>query len=77
MIHLENLGAEAFVHIRVDRMDLPLVARISPDRQMPEIGSSLELAFPESAVRVFDAAGKRIEAAAPARSERMREKALG
>ena len=77
VIHLENLGAEAFVHIRVDRMDLPLVARISPDRQMPAIGSSLELAFPASAIRVFDAAGKRIEATAPVRSERLREKALG
>jgi multiple sugar transport system ATP-binding protein len=77
VVHLENLGAEAFVHVRVDRMDLPLVARLSPDRQLPAIGSAIDLAFQASAIRAFDAAGKRIEAVVPVRSERVREKALG
>ena len=77
VVHLENLGAEAFVHVKVDRVDLPLVARLNPDRQLPAIGSTIDFAFPASAIRVFDAAGKRIEATAPVRSERVREKALG
>jgi multiple sugar transport system ATP-binding protein len=77
VVHLENLGAEAFVHVKVDRIDTPLLARISPDRQLPVIGSAIQLGFPASAVRAFDAAGRRIEVAAPARSERIREKVLG
>ncbi|QWG11169.1 ABC transporter ATP-binding protein [Bradyrhizobium sediminis] len=77
VVHLENLGAEAFVHVRVDRIDLPLLARVSPDRPLPAIGSAIHLGFSASAVRVFDTAGKRIEVAAPVRSGRVREKALG
>ncbi|MES2193419.1 MAG: ABC transporter ATP-binding protein [Pseudomonadota bacterium] len=77
VVHLENLGAEAFVHVKVERVDLPLVARVNPDRPLPAIGSAIDFAFPASAVRVFDAAGQRIEAVAPVRSERVREKALG
>jgi len=77
VVHLENLGAEAFVHVKADRIDLPLIARVNPDRQFPTIGSVIDFAFPASAVRVFDATGKRIEAVAPVLSERVREKALG
>jgi multiple sugar transport system ATP-binding protein len=77
VVHLENLGAEAFVHVRVEHIGLPLVARLSPDRPLPAIGSTLDLAFPASAIRAFDAGGKRIETMAPVRSERVREKALG
>ncbi|MDP1583238.1 MAG: ABC transporter ATP-binding protein [Bradyrhizobium sp.] len=75
--HLEHLGAEAFIHVKVDRIDLPLLARVSPDQQLPEIGSAIHLGFSDNAVRAFDAAGKRIDVAVPARSERVREKALG
>jgi multiple sugar transport system ATP-binding protein len=77
VVHLENLGAEAFVHVKVDRIDLPLLARVSPDRELPEIGSAVQFGFSAGAVRAFDAAGKRIEAAAPVRGERAREKVLG
>jgi multiple sugar transport system ATP-binding protein len=77
VVHLENLGAEAFVHVKVDRIDLPLVARVSADRPLPAIGSTIGLAFSSDAVRAFDAAGKRIEETAPARTERVREAALG
>jgi multiple sugar transport system ATP-binding protein len=77
VVHLEHLGSEAFVHVKVDRIDLPLLVRIGPDRQLPGIGSSIHFSYSADAVRVFDAAGKRIEVAAPARSERVREKALG
>ncbi|WP_291846281.1 ABC transporter ATP-binding protein [Bradyrhizobium sp.] len=77
VLHLENLGAEAFVHIKVERIEMPLLARISPDRQLPAIGSAIQFGFSTTAVRIFDAAGKRIEVTAAARSERIREKAVG
>ena len=77
VVHLENLGAEAFVHVRVDRVDLPLLARVGSDRQLPAIGNPIQFGFSAGAARVFDAAGKRIEVAAPVRSGRAREKALG
>jgi multiple sugar transport system ATP-binding protein len=77
VLHLENLGAEAFVHIKVERIEMPLLARMSPDRQLPAIGSAIQFGFPTSAARIFDATGKRIEVAAAARSERIREKILG
>ena len=77
VVHLENLGSEAFVHVKVDRIDLPLLARLNPDRQLPAIGSSVHLTYPASAARIFDAAGKRIEVAAPVRSGRVLEQAVG
>ena len=77
VVHLENLGAEAFVHVKVDRSTCRWSRGVNPDRQLPAIGSAIDFAFPASAIRVFDAAGKRIEAAVPVRSERVREKALG
>ena len=76
-MHLEHLGSEAFVHAKVDRIDLPLLARLNPDRQLPAIGSSVHLAYSVNAARVFDAAGKRVEVAAPVRSGRVLEQAVG
>jgi multiple sugar transport system ATP-binding protein len=77
VVHLEHLGSEAFVHVKVDRVDAPLLARLSPDRQLPAIGSSIHLTYSASAARIFDAAGKRIEVAAPVRSARVLEQAVG
>jgi len=77
VVHLEHLGSEAFVHVKVDRIDLPLLARLNPDRQLPGIGSSVHLTYSASAARIFDAAGRRIEVAAPARSGRVLEQAVG
>jgi multiple sugar transport system ATP-binding protein len=78
VVHLEHLGSEAFVHIRVDQVALPVLARVSPDRQLPAIGSNIHFGYPASAVRVFDASGKRIEVATTAlRSGRVLEHAVG
>jgi multiple sugar transport system ATP-binding protein len=74
--HLENMGAEAFVHIGCDGMELPLVARLHDPRQLPAIGDRLTFGFAADAVRAFDAAGKRIETAAATRAVREREIAL-
>ena len=77
VVHLEHLGSEAFVHVKVDRIDLPLLARLNPDRQLPAIGSSIHLTYSANAARIFDAAGKRIEVAALLRSGRVLEQAVG
>jgi multiple sugar transport system ATP-binding protein len=77
VVHLEHLGSEAFVHIKVDHIAQPLLARVNPDRQLPVLGSSIQFGYAAAAARVFDAAGKRIEVAAPVRSGRVLEKAVG
>ena len=77
VVHLEHLGSEAFVHVKVDRIDLPLLARLNPDRQLPAIGSSIHLTYSANAARIFDAAGKRTEVAALLRSGRVLEQAVG
>jgi multiple sugar transport system ATP-binding protein len=77
VVHLEYLGAEAFVHIKVDRIDVPLLARINSDHQLPAVGSATQFGFSAVAVGVFDAAGKRVEVTTLARRERVREKAIG
>ncbi len=77
VVHLEHLGSEAFVHVKVDRVDAPLLARLNPDRQLPAIGNSIHLTYPASVARIFDAAGKRVEVAVPVRSGRVLEHAVG
>jgi multiple sugar transport system ATP-binding protein len=61
VVHLENMGAEAFVHIGCDGMDVPLVARVADSRHLPPIGSPIAWGFAADAVRAFDAKGKRID----------------
>ena len=58
-------------------INLPLLARLNPDRQLPAIGSSIHLTYRPNAARVFDAAGRRVEVAAPVRSGRVLEQAVG
>jgi len=61
VIHLENLGAEAFVHLGIDGVDARLVARIADPRHLPAMSSKVALGFSPEALRVFDAAGKRVD----------------
>lgn len=61
VVHLENLGAEAFVHLAIEGAALRLIARLADVRHMPVMGSRAAFGFDPDAVRVFDPAGKRIE----------------
>ncbi|MFC0240744.1 ABC transporter ATP-binding protein [Rhodopseudomonas telluris] len=61
VVHVENMGAEAFVHLGVDGLATPLLARIGDVRELPPLGSVLRFGFTPDAVRLFDAGGKRIE----------------
>ncbi|RTM13132.1 MAG: ABC transporter ATP-binding protein [Bradyrhizobiaceae bacterium] len=74
VVHLENLGAEAFVHLAIEGTALRLIARLADVRHLPAMGSALAFGFPPDAVRVFDPAGKRIELRAE-QAERIREPA--
>jgi multiple sugar transport system ATP-binding protein len=61
VVHLENLGAEAFVHLAIEGAGLRLIARLADVRHMPVMGSRAAFGFATDAVRVFDLAGRRIE----------------
>jgi multiple sugar transport system ATP-binding protein len=76
VVHLENLGSEAFVHIGSDGMNAPVVARVNDPNQLPAIGASVGYGFAPEAVRAFDAGGKRIATSIAARVERPREMAV-
>ncbi|MBC7580424.1 MAG: TOBE domain-containing protein [Tardiphaga sp.] len=76
VVHLENMGSEAFVHIGLESMGSPVVARINDPRRLPLIGSSISCGFVADAVRAFDAGGKRIDTVGQPQLERAREIAL-
>ena len=76
VVHLENMGSEAFVHIGLESMGSPVVARINDPRRLPLIGSSISCGFVADAVRAFDAGGRRIDTVGQPQLERAREIAL-
>ncbi|MEO8319961.1 MAG: ABC transporter ATP-binding protein [Bradyrhizobium sp.] len=76
VVHLENLGSEAFVHIGSLAMNVAVVARLGDPRQLPTIGTSISYGFAPDAVRAFDTAGKRLAASVLPRVERLREVAV-
>jgi multiple sugar transport system ATP-binding protein len=76
VVHLENLGSEAFVHIGSAGTDTPVVARVSDPGQLPAIGATVGYGFAPDAVRAFDVNGKRVGTSVPSRVERSREMAV-
>ncbi len=76
VVHLENLGSEAFVHIGHPGMKTAVVARLNDPSELPPIGTPILYGFAPDAIRAFDAAGKRIATSAPPRVERLREMAV-
>ena len=76
VIHVENMGAEAFVHLGLNGTDTRLVTRVNDVRRLPEIGSHASFNFAADAVRAFDGAGKRIDVTPEQATERSREPAI-
>ncbi|PIT03789.1 glycerol-3-phosphate ABC transporter ATP-binding protein [Bradyrhizobium nitroreducens] len=74
VVHLENLGAEAFVHLAIEGAGARLIARLGDVRQLPAMGRAVTFGFAPDAVRAFDPAGKRIELRVE-QAERIREPA--
>jgi multiple sugar transport system ATP-binding protein len=61
--HVENLGSDCFVHVAVDGLDTPVVARADGRKADGfSIGTSIGLVFDPERVLVFDEAGARITA---------------
>ena len=75
VVHVENMGAEAFVHLGLKGADVRLVARVSDVRRLPDIASLVSFNFAADAVRAFNAAGKRIDVTVE-QAERIRERAV-
>ena len=76
VVHLENLGSEAFVHVASEGMSAPVVARVNDPSLLPTIGASVGYGFVPDAVRAFDSNGKRIATANASRVERPRGMAV-
>ena len=76
VVHLENMGADAFVHLGIDGLNAPVIARVNDPRNLPEIGSDVSYGFAPEAVRAFGTHGKRIETTPAKRLERPREVAV-
>jgi multiple sugar transport system ATP-binding protein len=72
VVHVENMGAEAFVHLGCDGLSTPIVARLDDSSRLPALGIDQRFGFRPDAVRAFDATGRRIETVAPS-AERLRE----
>ena len=75
VLHTENMGAEAFVHLGLDGADTRLVARVNDVRRLPDLKSHVAFNFAADAVRAFNGAGKRIDLAVE-QIERARERAI-
>ncbi len=75
VLHVENMGAEAFVHLGLKGADTRLVARVNDVRRLPDIASQVAFNFAPDAVRAFNGAGKRIDVTVE-QAERIRERAI-
>jgi multiple sugar transport system ATP-binding protein len=73
--HLENLGAEAFVHLSIEGASTRLIARLGDPRLLPAMASTVAFGFAPDAAQAFDLAGKRIDVRLE-QAERIREPAL-
>jgi multiple sugar transport system ATP-binding protein len=73
--HLENLGAEAFVHLAMEGAATRLIARLGDPRDMPAISSTVAFGFAPEAALAFEPGGRLIDVA-PAMSERIRGRAV-
>jgi multiple sugar transport system ATP-binding protein len=76
VVHLENLGSEAFVHVASEGMTAPVVARVNDPSLLPTIGASVGYGFVPDAVRAFDGNGLRIATSNASRIERSRGMAV-
>jgi multiple sugar transport system ATP-binding protein len=73
VMHVENMGAEAFVHLGCDGLTDPVVIRLDDPLRLPAIGSTQRFGFAPEAIRLFDVAGKRIAIRTEAAVEVIRE----
>jgi multiple sugar transport system ATP-binding protein len=59
--HVENLGSDVFVQVKVDGLMSPLVARVDPAKLSGlSLGSTIKMGFDAADALLFDAEGKRM-----------------
>jgi multiple sugar transport system ATP-binding protein len=59
--HVENLGSDVFVQVKVDGLMSPLVARVDPAKLSGlSLGSTIKMGFDAADALLFDAGGKRM-----------------
>jgi len=69
VVHVENLGADVFVHVGVEGVAAPVVIRHEP-ALAPTLGEPLTIALPPARLLVFDAQGRRVPVSSDAIAER-------
>jgi multiple sugar transport system ATP-binding protein len=61
VVHVENLGAEVFVHVGIEGVAAPVVIRHDPAlATAPALGDPLTIALPVGRLLVFDDRGRRV-----------------
>jgi multiple sugar transport system ATP-binding protein len=61
LVHVENLGADIFLHVAIDKVAAPVVVRRDPDHgTIPARGERVTVALPSERVLVFDGQGRRV-----------------
>ena len=76
VVHLENLGSEAFVHIGSEGMSVPVVARVNDPSRLPAIGASVGYGFAPMRFASSTPAASASRPPIAARLERPREMAV-
>ncbi len=70
VVHIENLGADVFLHVGIDGVTAPVVVRHDPAiAPSPGLGEPLTIAMSASRVLVFDTQGRRVPVSAEATTE--------
>ncbi|OJU26310.1 MAG: glycerol-3-phosphate ABC transporter ATP-binding protein [Alphaproteobacteria bacterium 64-6] len=70
VVHVENLGADVFVHVGVEHAPAPVVMRHDPALALtPSLSDQLTIALPPARVLVFDDRGRRVSASSDASVE--------
>ncbi|MBI3709703.1 MAG: ABC transporter ATP-binding protein [Proteobacteria bacterium] len=61
LVHVENLGADIFLHVAIEKVATPVVVRRDPDHgTIPARGERVTVALPSERVLVFDGRGQRV-----------------
>jgi multiple sugar transport system ATP-binding protein len=61
LVHVENFGADIFLHVAIESLSAPVIVRHDPDqRTIPARGELAVVALPAERIMVFDGRGQRV-----------------
>ena len=64
VVHVENYGADCFVHAQSDAAPQPLIIRTAPGDARPRLGENIGISVPNAAMLAFGSDNKRVRALA-------------